>query len=275
MGRWRRHSARIALREQCTKEIIIGKIQIKEGIKRRNSQLVVITFENAISASQTLKSYLTSEEINKCQFADAGVFCTTNNKGIDIISQDLDYLPVSKINGKLPFLNLTHIQNFPELMERKIYTYNCLSAIIGYNGFVKGYEWLSDAASDKEIKQDISSLLENLNKVIAKKYNVTLEEQKEFANNAILKFSNVYIKDSIIRNINNAKRKLGEQERLIKPLKLISSTEARNVILKTIAYACYYDFSNELQLGEKLLDNVDLSESDRLMIHDYYIKCFK
>lgn len=237
-------------------------------VMQRETPLIIITFENGVDAGKMLLKYGDREAKNNCIILDAGVFCTTENaEGLDMISQDFDYLPIQESGLILPFTNLTQIKNFSSLMKRKLYTYNCLSAVICYMGYCHGYEWLSEAANDESIREEIMKLLPELNEQLSIHFEIPIKDQQNFSDSALQKFSDPYLKDSIVRNARNVKRKLGVDERLYRPLQLLNKT-GREVLLKTIACACIYDQREESHQGLNLLENY--ADEDREAIKIYY-----
>ena len=247
-------------------------IELNKSLVDRKKSLVFVTFEYAISASSIIKPHLS--EYIKCPiiFLDAGVFCTTNqDQGIDIKSQDLCYLPIQYQEGiELPLSPIIPIQNFSGLMKRKLYTYNCLSAVISYQGYVKGYDKLGEAAHDHEIMTEIEILLSELNLRIAESFGISKQEQDSFSQSAIDKFSDVDLEDSIERNARNVLRKLGNHERLIQPLLLVKEKKTKDVLLKTIACACLYDFNEETHQGIEFINRLPLNEEEKLRMISFY-----
>lgn len=226
---------------------------------------VIVTFENCLDAAIRLQTYLGDDSL---MITEGSIFCTTNTaQGIHIISQDLCYLPIKdKYLNRIFFEHITPISDFYSFMERKLYTYNLLSAFFCYAGYLKGYVWLHEAATDGVIRKDAEILMQELNPVLARYFHVTKEEQDAFSKAAIDKFANPYIKDSMTRNCRNVKRKLGEQERLMKPLKMLHDEKKDvHILLKTIAAALIYDKKEETGLGIKLLNDMNM---DEVLIHD-------
>ena len=41
--------------------------------------------------------------------------------------------------------------HFERELTRKLFTYNCVNAMVCYLGHLAGYEWLADAANDSRI----------------------------------------------------------------------------------------------------------------------------
>lgn len=243
-------------------------------LRQRQAPLTIITFENGINAGAALRTLCDEEAQANCRMLDAGVFCTTeNDEGLSMISQDLDYLPIqAHPDLPIPFHDDTAIQNFADLMKRKLYTYNCLSALICYLGYCMHAKWLSDAANDPLIQKKIQLLLPELDEQVASLFQISLEDQQTFSRSAVAKFSDPYLKDPITRNARNVIRKLGEDERMMKPLRLLQK-EAKQILLETIACACIYDKIEESQQGIQLLRHKDLSEEERAVIETFY-QCY-
>ncbi len=98
--------------------------------------------------------------------------------------------------------------NFTSLIQRKIYTYNFISAVIAYLGWYKKYEIYSEAANDFEIMRVIENVKPIISSGIAKEFNISFDEQLKFTQRAINKFKSKEIFDTIYRNARQAKRKL-------------------------------------------------------------------
>jgi mannitol-1-phosphate 5-dehydrogenase len=74
-----------------------------------------------------------------------------------------------------------------------------------------------------------------------KEFEISYEEQSVFAQNAITKFSNLLIEDSIQRNSRDALRKLASEERLFGTLKIMRKQGVDySLVIETIALAIYY-----------------------------------
>lgn len=245
-------------------------VQLNEWIKEREFPLIILFFENAVNAGEKLLVHLDQAAANNCVLLNAGVFTTTENaEGLDMISQDLDYLPIQNSGLILPLKGITRIDDFTSLMKRKLYTYNCLSAVICYLGYLKHYEWLAEAANDAQIHEKLMILLPEMNQRLADYFQLTLAEQQQFAKNALIKFSDPYLKDPISRNARNVSRKLGSDERLYKPLQLLHDG-GRDVLLETIAAACVYDFYEETHQGIALLNQFSYTDEECVKIKAYY-----
>lgn len=197
-------------------------LSILQQSLRKDREVTIITAENGIHPSAPLESL---RRYPLVQLSEAVIFCTTLGASdtLDIFSEDLDHLPydATKIKEPLPYKGMVQEFNFPVLLERKIYTYNCISACYAYLGYDKGYVDYADAANDPEIAAKIEKISTAIDESIAKEYDMPLREQREFSRMAIRKFQNRNIADTVERNVRDVERKLGENERILAPLAII------------------------------------------------------
>lgn len=233
----------------------LAPLFIKSIAKReKDEKLLIICAENGVDVKKKLIDCDIDADIT-----EAAIFCTSVNtgEGLDITSEkDItlfinDYFD-HEVDIKVPGIQFTN--TFDDLIQRKIYTYNFLSAVLAYYGFYNHHDNLADSYDDPEIRQFIDKYMDAHNEMIAEKYNTEISVQKDFSNKAINKFSNHQINDGIQRNAQQVKRKLKINERLIYPLNLAlekSKIELIDFYTKVIALAIYYGVdNNELEVGE-------------------------
>lgn len=245
----------------------LGPLLVKAIAQRNTSRnkLVVITVENSINAPDMLKEYDIDADIS------AGViFCTSVNKEtLDITSEYGLMLPVDgeKISHKFVIDGMPLIENFDTLIKRKIYTYNFMSAVISYLGSYKKYQFLDEASLDEEIINFLKELEKPHNLVMSKYFQVSFENQIDFWNSAYRKFSNPEIKDPIARNAQQALRKLGQNERLLFPMKIVDQMgEEVWPYVVLIASALYYALDKEEATWEeikKFIAEMEVSNTQR------------
>ncbi len=197
--------------------------QLKESAVHRQKEgetekQILLVCENGIHPGRVLE-----ERLGECyQVAEGIVFCTTLEDGLDIRSEDLDWLPYDgrKLSWEPELFGFEKEIHFAELLERKIYTYNCLSACICYLGAEKGHSVFAEAAADPFVRKWIGKIRSPLNRAVAKEYGLPEEEQEAFFEQAYGKFTDKGIADTVSRNGRNVQRKLGRRERIIGPLYL-------------------------------------------------------
>lgn len=219
----------------------------EEAIKNRSKheKLKIICIENGVNVKKPLIEANLNAEIS-----EGVIFCTSikSDKDLSIYSEANIDLPVDSIpfTNKFEIEGMPLVNDFADIIQRKIYTYNFISAIIAYFGDYKGYDEYSAAANDIDIHNFILKIVPVINSLIAKKFNISIEEQNKFSERAIIKFSNKSITDSITRNAQQAERKLKNNERLLIPLKLaINDNLEIDNFCKIISSAIYYGIIHE------------------------------
>lgn len=223
------------------------------NVRSKREKIKVVTAENGISPKKRLLEELSEENFI---VSEAVIFCTTNSKNeIDILSEDLDYIPydIKSLDAPIDFPHFSAEEKFHDLLQRKIYTYNCLSACISYLGYCLGYESYGDAANDKNILSIMKELKNQLSYALSSKYNITFEAQDQFGNMAIAKFTNQNIEDTVSRNGRNVVRKLGKQERIMAPLSILEEYGQRTDIMQWIAAAAMLYGNRQENIKEEKL----------------------
>ncbi|HOP11514.1 MAG TPA: 2-dehydropantoate 2-reductase N-terminal domain-containing protein [Oscillospiraceae bacterium] len=213
----------------------------------------IILCENAITPSRVVHDIFKKEiNISAVNFVDTAIFCTTikaRNDPADILSEEYHKLPFDAGKVKNPFFKAPFFEpelNFPLLLMRKLCTYNAASAIITYVGWNLGYSILAEAASDPTIQMLLRNYYSAINNAICSKYGISSDIQREFAKNSLKKFSNPNIVDSIERNARQPLKKLGPDERIAFPMKLLLENNFNTQPLcKTAAAAILYGEQNE------------------------------
>ncbi len=232
---------------------------LKKGISKREkkNKLIVVCIENGVNVKQVL----VDAELN-AYISEGLIFCTSirDENSLDITSESNIELPVD--NTSLPYdldiNNFVQIDNFKELIQRKIYTYNYISAIVAYVGYYKGYKEYAKSANDEEVSNIINSKLELLNHLLVKEFNITREEQKEFSLRAIKKFRNHKIVDSIKRNAQQVERKLGNNERILTPIQLaVKFQKDPSIFYDIVAYALFYGAQEEGLNFRKMISEIN------------------
>ena len=207
----------------------------------------VITAENASHPSKTLKEAIGKENVS---VSESTVFCTTiEEEGLNIHSENYPYLQCDGdlLEGYVPAAKtIKPIGNFSNFLTRKLYTYNAASCVIAYLGWKKGYTNYADAANDEEILELLDKNYEVTNRVLCREFGYEEGDQREFAALSKAKFCDRTIIDTVARNARDPHRKLGANERIIGPIKLMHKYgEDASVLEQTAAAAILYDHEGE------------------------------
>lgn len=207
----------------------------------------IITGENASHPSKTLRESIGKENIS---VSEATVFCTTIEDGsLDISSENYPYLQCDAdlLEGYVPEAEtIKPIRNFSNFLTRKLFTYNAASCVIAYLGWIKGYTNYADAANDEDILKLLNQNYAVTNRVLCKEFGYEEADQKEFAALSKAKFCDRTIVDTVARNARDPQRKLGANERIIGPIKLLHKYgEDASVLEQTAAAAILYENDGE------------------------------
>ena len=216
--------------------------QIQEGISGRKDKVVMLTAENGINPGRVLRQHLTDLNVKEdFTVSMTAVFCSTvalDKTRLDILSMNEYYFPFdADAIDTIDFEGAVPIHNFEKFLKRKIYTYNCLAGLISYCGYVKDYEVYGDAANDPDIAEMMDILLEDLNPALQDYFEITKEDQEEFAQRAMRKMKDKDILDFNVKNGRAAKRKLGPTERIMSPMKILKEHDKDTRIMEFVAGA--------------------------------------
>tara|TARA_X000001036_G_scaffold50129_1_gene40030 strand:+ start:774 stop:2780 length:2007 start_codon:yes stop_codon:yes gene_type:complete len=131
--------------------------------------------------------------------------------------------------------------NFERELTRKLFTYNCVNAMVCYIGHAAGYEWLADAANDPKIAEIALQAGRESSAALVAAYGFDAEEQRLWCNRALEKYQDKTIRDPIERNARDPVRKLGRYERLLGPIHLcIDQNLPHQTLLVGVAAALRY-----------------------------------
>jgi mannitol-1-phosphate 5-dehydrogenase len=163
--------------------------------------------------------------------------------------QDYWILPIdaSGIKGTLPDIaGIRPIESFAGFLERKFYTFNAANGTVSYLGYLKGHSLISEAAADSEILEILSGVYRETGAALAKKFNLRAEDQAAFGKTSLEKLQDRAIVDTIERNARDPIRKLGPDDRLVGPARLVLENGGVPACLAmSIAAALYYDESSD------------------------------
>lgn len=204
------------------------------------------------SISDSAKPYFEKKTgITEAVILRSGIDATEEQKKKDplwVNVQDYWYLHVdaSRLKGSLPAIPGLHlVDEFGGFLERKFYTYNAANGTCSFVGALFGYRVLSDAANDPEIVKILEKVYAETSAVLCAKYGFSKEEQFEFTRGSLNKMQNRVIADTTERNARDPIRKLGPDDRLVGPARMVEAAGIRPEGLAAgIAAAIYYHTNN-------------------------------
>lgn len=215
--------------------------------------LGILVCENGVSPGQIFADALSHQLGGDANFkvSELAIFCTTNvlkKTRLDIGTENYNRAPynAAALGGNLPVDGLEPEEKMSNLLKRKIYTYNFISAIVTYIGAYKGIEDYATAANDPEVRALIHRVVPELNTALCQVLEVDAVSQKIFSDNALKKFSDHTIEDYVSKNAREVSRKLRSDDRMIAPANMIKDIKGdTDTIAVVIAAAIFWGEKNE------------------------------
>ena len=238
---------------------------IAKGIKYRYENkntkfLNIIPCENIFGSADYLKSevekYLKPEEIEFMNsyigfvnsVVDRIVPPPRDNMEnlIHVMVEDYSEWIIDKtrFKGNIPKINgMETSSNLDAYAERKLFTLNTGHAITAYLGYLSNYNTIGESILDLEIENIVLNAMAESGEVLIKRYGFNKKEHEKYIKKIINRFKNPYLVDEINRVGRQPLRKLGNNDRLIKPLKGTIEYKLENkYLIKGIAAAFSYDY---------------------------------
>jgi len=245
---------------------------LSTGLNKRYKEnprqvLTVITCENYSNAAADLKNRVLKKMgpekekwfSEKICFSESMIFRTCLDAGIDqdqltVRAQNFFELPCDGDSLKeIPQVyGLKPLKNFGNQLRRKIYTYNCINAVITYLGAKKGYLQLYQAGNDEEILNIARQAAKETSDAQIAEFGFDRVEQEAWMQAAFEKFADKNLPDPIERNGADPERKLSRDDRLIGPalLALKYSIYPEGLLTGIIAGFDFYDKVKKISLRE-------------------------
>lgn len=205
---------------------------IARGISKRlqstDEKLVVIACENQIGATDILKKHILDnlDEETKNKMEGRIDFC---NSAVDRIvpiqeGSSLDVLVepyfewVVETNGSIPQVKgMTIVNDLAPFIERKLFTVNTGHAVIAYLGYLSGKATIDETLADPEIEDQVRETLKETGSYLVKEYGIDEEQHLAYIDKNIERFKNAFLNDGVTRVGRAPIRKLGPDDRLIRP----------------------------------------------------------
>ncbi|MGM0213521.1 mannitol-1-phosphate 5-dehydrogenase [Enterococcus sp. AZ109] len=212
---------------------------IAKGIQKRRAENVttpldVIACENMIGGSQFLfekvEGFLTEEDL-----AYVAEFVGFPNAAVDRIvpiqhHEDPLFVSVEPFsewvvdetqckNKDLRLSNVTYVDDLAPYIERKLFSVNTGHATVAYTGACAGYKTIDEAIGHEDVLNQLRAVLGETGNLLVAKWGFDSEQHQAYINKIVGRFENPYISDSIDRVARTPIRKLGYDERFIRPIR--------------------------------------------------------
>ncbi|MCM3708412.1 mannitol-1-phosphate 5-dehydrogenase [Cytobacillus firmus] len=228
-------------------------------------KLYVIACENQISATDLLKGYILEN-------LESGI----NLENVSFLNSAVDRIvPIQNNQGSLDVLvepyhewvvetteDIPHIEGMkivPELapfIERKLFTVNTGHAVIAYFGYLAGKETIDQTLADEDIYQQVKATLGETGAYLIHRYDLNPDEHQKYIEKIIGRFENARLNDGVTRVGRSPLRKLGPEDRLVRPaLQAQKAGLFYTNLAKAIAAALLFD-NREDEEAVKLQDMI-------------------
>lgn len=252
---------------------------VAKGIQKRRENgseqaIDVLACENMIGGSQFLleevQKYLTEEDMTYVDtyvgFPNAAVDrivpAQSHEDPLFVVVEPFNewVVETSRMKNKELRLEGVHYEEDLEpFIERKLFSVNSGHATSAYTGAYAGAKTILEALQLSEVKEQLEAVLEEIRSLLVAKWDFDHEELKAYHDVIISRFENPYIVDDVVRVARTPIRKLGFDERFIRPIRELKERGlSYQNLLKTVAYVFNYKDPNDeqsTQLQVMLSDN--------------------
>ncbi|MBE6164165.1 MAG: mannitol-1-phosphate 5-dehydrogenase [Streptococcus gallolyticus] len=252
---------------------------IAKGIEARkaagnNTPIDVLACENMIGGSQYLyqevKKYLSADGLVFAEqyvgFPNAAVDrivpAQTHEDPLFVVVEPFNEWVVETSRMKNPTFKLTGVHYETDLepfIERKLFSVNSGHATSAYTGAFYGAKTILEALKDDRVKAQVEAVLGEIRSLLIAKWNFDEQALIDYHKIIISRFENPFIVDDVNRVARTPIRKLGYDERFIRPIRELKERQlSYQNLLKTIAFVFNYNDSNDeqsVQLQELLATN--------------------
>lgn len=256
---------------------------IADGIVARKAagsqnKVDVIACENMIGGSQNLKKEVYTHLADEDQkYADEMIGFP--NAAVDRIvplqkHEDPLFVSVEPFKEwvvdehqmKAPEIKLESVEYAPDLepyIERKLFSVNTGHATVAYTGKYKGYTDIGSAIVDEQVLEQLKRVLKETGDLLIAKWNFDRESHEAYQRKIIGRFENKYLSDDIARVGRTPIRKLGYDERFIRPIREAKGRGlSYEALLETVGMIYTFDEPNDTESQElkKLIADKPIEE---------------
>lgn len=221
---------------------------IAQGIAARSAELAplqIMACENAINATDILEAAVREQpnadqaQIDaKAEFANTAVDRIVPNQapgqGLDVTVENFFEWVIDRtpFKGNAPIIpGATFVDDLAPYIERKLFTVNTGHASTAYFGYGLGIEKIADAMANPEVKSKVEAVLQETKRLLIAKHHFAEAEQEAYVQKILLRFSNEYLPDTVVRVGRAPLRKLSRHERFVGPAAELAESGVKPVAL--------------------------------------------
>lgn len=126
-------------------------------------------------------------------------------------------------NPSVKLKGVHYVQNLEPYIERKLFSVNTGHATVAYNGAYHGYKTIFEALGDGRILSALKSVQAETRQLLLAKWDFTEDELVQYHETIVSRFANPQIVDEVTRVARTPLRKLGYDERFIRPIRELAA----------------------------------------------------
>ncbi|MBP2016635.1 mannitol-1-phosphate 5-dehydrogenase [Symbiobacterium terraclitae] len=228
---------------------------IADGLRRRGGRpLHIIACENMIGASAFLRDEvlkLTGGDALGAAFPNAVVdrivppFAPTGEDPLAIgVEPYCEWLVEEEafVADVPPVEGMKRVANLGAFVERKLFGLNMGHAVIAYLGYLRGHRLIGEAIADPFVRAGLYGALVEAGLTLCLRHGFSEAEQARYAATTISRFENPALVDPVTRVGREPARKLGPQDRLVRPALLaLEAGIIPRCLARAIAAAFLFD----------------------------------
>lgn len=201
--------------------------------RRGDLPVMVVACENVLGNSAYLERFVRENAEDAPSILQAAVFpdCVVDRIVPNVPADALLPHPLAVVVERYAqwVIDATYLRSCPpvagaeyraglaSVLAQKLFTLNMAHAIVGYYGFLRGYAFVHEAMRDEVIRTLVDGALRESGNVLVSEYGIAAAEQRRYAEKILDRLANAALMDTVARAWRDPKRKLGPQDRLIKP----------------------------------------------------------
>lgn len=257
--------------------VILSKGLLKR-LKENRKKINIIANENAVNATSFLKKeiekHVSEEDMNEiCSFVgfpNAVIDRVALSRGqIALVEPFYEWI-INKsemVSQDLLIKDAIYVDDLQPYIERKLYIVNMAHASIAYIGYLMGETTIQSALENPKIERFAKNIFNEASQYLIKKFNFRAEDMSEFIEKIINRFKNKNIRDSVLRVARSPIRKLGYEERLVKPTRELFKLglPIENLTL-AIAAAFLFDYPEDEE-AVKIQEYISKEGIERAILH--------
>ena len=229
--------------------------------------LNIIACENMVRGSSFLKEKVLTAAGDDAALIDANtgfVDCAVDRIVPPVRGGDADPLAVTvevfsewivdstQFKGAVPAIaGMIATDKLMAFIERKLFTLNTGHTALAYFGQLARKKTVGEAMQDDAVRQAAEAVMKESGAVLIRRYAFDPAAHRAYIDKILKRFANPYLHDDIDRVARQPLRKLGAQERFIKPLNgMLEYDLPHDATVRAIAAALHYHNPDDPQAVE-------------------------